>query len=262
MDKLSYDIVDDTATITLNNPDLRNALSVEMAAALQEAIDDIEDSDVRCVVIQGSGGTFCAGGDIESMLEGISSDADPERKVEEGALPVIRAVQSVYNCPLPTVAKVDGQAFGAGGALVLACDLVLASDRAKISFGFRQVGLSIDSGTSYLLTRAVGENVAKELVYTGELIDADRAEELGLFNRVYPADKFEQQARELIHEISGGPTIALKESKQLLQGGLDRSLEEAIEAECGALERTLETEDHVEGVTAFMERRSPEFDGT
>lgn len=110
--------------------------------------------------------------------------------------------------PLPTVAKIDGPAVGAGANLALACDLQLASDRANIGFVFRNVGLSVDAGTSYLLPRLVGENVAKELVFTGEMLDAERAESLGLFNHVYAVEEFDEHADALIERITEGPTVA------------------------------------------------------
>lgn len=261
MTTVEYERVGDRATITLNDPEMRNALSVEMAEELTEAIERATDSAVRCVVVQGSNGTFCAGGDIESMHEGVTGEQSTTEKVESFARPVNEGVQAVAECPLPTVAKVDGPAYGAGGALVLACDVVLASERAKISFGFRQVGLSIDSGTSALLTRAVGGKTAKELVYTGDLVEADRAAGLGLFNRVFETDAFEERASDVIERIETGPTEALKHSKQLLEAGRNRTISEAVDAELEAFETILETADHEEGVRAFVEGREPSFDG-
>lgn len=260
MDPIEYDILEDRATITMHNPELRNALTLDAAELLTEAIEDIEDSDVRCVVLQGSDGTFCAGGDVETMMEGLTSDREAEELLEEASL-TLRTVQRVYECPIPTVAKVDGPAFGAGGSLAIACDMVLASERAEISFGFRRVGLSVDSGTSFLLPRMVGENTAKELVFTGDLLDAEEAEEIGLFNRVYPTDEFEQRTHEVIEEVATGPTKALKHSKQLLQNGPDRSFDEVIDAEVESLATLFETEDFNEGVEAFLEQRTPEFNG-
>ncbi len=261
MAPIEYDILDDRATITIHNPSLRNALTLETATALTAAIDDIEESDVRCVVLQGSEGTFCAGGDIELMMEGLSSDRETEELMEEAAVPINKTVQHVYECSLPTVAKVDGPAFGAGASLAIACDVVLASERAEISFGFRRVGLSVDSGTSYLLPRMVGENTAKDLVYSGDLLDAESAKELGLFNRVYPTDEFEQRAHQYIDNVATGPTVGLRHSKQLLQRGHERSFDEVIDAEVDAIATVFETEDFSEGVQAFLEQRTPAFEG-
>jgi enoyl-CoA hydratase/carnithine racemase len=260
-DLVRFEMVDETATVTLNNPDVRNAISVEVAEQLRDAVTKAEDEEARCLVVQGAGPTFCAGGDIAAMLEGVAMDVDIETRVNDYALPVNRAVQAVAECPLPTVAKVDGAAFGAGGALAIACDVVLASERAKIGFGFRQVGLNVDSGTSYLLPRIVGENVAKELVYTGELLDSERASELGLFNHVYPTDEFEQETQEMITQIATGPTVALTESKRLIERGQSRSIGEAVDAEAAALKQTLVSADHAEGARAFTEQRDPDFEG-
>jgi enoyl-CoA hydratase/carnithine racemase len=262
MSVLDYEIHDDRATITITDPELRNALTLETAQALTDALETIEDSDARCVVLQGSSGTFCAGGDIELMMEGLTSERETAELMEEAAYPINRTVQCVYECSIPTVAKVDGPAYGAGASLAIACDVVLASERAEISFGFRRVGLSVDSGTSYLLPRMVGENTAKDLVYSGDVLDAERAHELGLFNRVYPTDEFDQAAEEYVENVTTGPTVGLTHSKRLLQRGLDRSFDEVIDAEVDAIESAFGTDDFAEGVEAFLEGRSPEFEGT
>lgn len=260
-DPLSVDRVDDRLVLTLSDPDVRNALSLEMATSLIETLEDLDEEEIRCVVVQGAGGTFCAGGDVTAMIEGVATDMPVDERVDDYGVPTNRAVQKLYECPVPTVAKVDGAAFGAGGALAIACDVVLASERAKISFGFRQVGLNVDSGTSALLPRQVGESVALDLVYTGELVDAERAHDLGLFTRVFPEDEFEQRAGELVDRIAGGPTLALRHSKRLLKAGRTQPIDEAVDDELEAIRETLASDDHVEGATAFMEQREPEFSG-
>lgn len=261
MEYIDYERSDEIATITLTNPALRNALTVGMAKEITEAIGDVEDSEVRCLVLQGSEGTFCAGGDIKSMLEGFSDDRGMEEMIEEVALPVNRSVQHVYECSVPTVAKVDGAAFGAGASLALACDVVLASERAELSFGFRRIGLSVDSGTSYLLPRIVGQKKAMDLVYSGDLIDAERAEELGLVSRVFPDEEFDERTREFVESVATGPTVALSHSKELLQHGGNRSFDEVIEAEKEGLRASFQTDDFETGVRAFVNKQTPEFDG-
>lgn len=258
---IEYDIVGETATITLSNPTLRNALTLGMAKELTAAIENVEDSDARCLVLQGSEGNFCAGGDIKSMLEGLSDDRDMEELLQESALPVNRSIQHVYECSVPTIAKVDGPAFGAGATLAVACDMVLASERSQMSFGFRRIGLSVDSGTSYLLPRVVGQKKAMDLVYTGELIDAARAEELGLLSRVFPDDEFEQRCQEIVETVATGPTVALSHSKELLQHGSDRTFDEVIEAEKEGLRASFQSEDFDSGVRAFVNKETPEFEG-
>lgn len=261
MEYIEYEVVGETATITLSNPELRNALTLGMAKEITEAIEEIEDGDARCLVIQGSGGNFCAGGDIKSMLEGLSGEREMDEIIEEAALPVNRSVQAVYECSLPSIAKVDGPAFGAGATLALACDMVLASERAQMSFGFRRIGLSVDSGTSYLLPRVVGQKKAMDLVYTGELLDAAEAEELGLVSRVFPDDEFEQRSQEIVETVSTGPTVALKHSKRFLQHGLDRTFDEVIEAEEEGLRASFKSDDFETGVNAFLSKETPEFVG-
>lgn len=255
------EFADGVATVTLDKPEVRNALTQDVSAGIIEAFDEIEDSDARCVVVEGDGGAFCAGGDVNAMLELMTGDVPLHEAVEIIVETTSRAIQRVAGCRLPTVAKIDGPAFGAGGNLAIATDVQLASEGAQISFGFRQVGLAVDSGTSHLLPRLVGENVAKELVFTGERVEADRAAELGLFNHVYPADEFDERADEFVRRVADGPTVALATSKRLLDQGPDVSLDQAAKNEATAQSAVFETRDHEEGVRAFMEKRRPEFEG-
>lgn len=256
-----YDLDDEVATLTLDNPDYRNALSLEMTRGIKEGIERAEDSEARCVVIEGANDAFCAGGDIQSMLEALSSDADIEGLIEDVGEPVNRTVEVVHECSLPTIARVDGPAYGAGGSLAIANDIVVASENAELSFSFRRVGLSVDSGTSYLLPRIVGENTAKNLTFRDIVLEADEAADLGLFQEVFPAGEFETKSQEVVDEVATGPTVALRNTKGLLQQGQNRSMSEAIHNEVESLKEIFHTEDFSEGVSAFLERRSPEFDG-
>lgn len=260
-DAVHLDVADGVATVTLDKPEVRNALTEDVSAGIIDAFDEIADSDARCVVVEGAGDAFCAGGDVNAMLELMTGDVPLHEAVEIIIDQTSRAVRRVAECPLPTVSKVDGPAFGAGGNLAIATDVQLASEDARVSFGFRQVGLAVDSGTSYLLPRIVGENVAKELVFTGERVEADRAAKLGLFNHVYPADEFDERVEEFVRPIADGPTVALTTSKRLLDQGLDASLDRAVKNEATAQSAVFETRDHEEGVRAFMEKRRPEFEG-
>ncbi|MCL9817243.1 enoyl-CoA hydratase/isomerase family protein [Natronocalculus amylovorans] len=249
------------ATITINQPDRRNALSIAVSNGIMDALDEIEGGETRCVVLAGAGPAFCAGGDVKMMIERFADEMSLDAGVRHVIQQTGRAIQRVAECEFPTVAKVDGAAFGAGANLAIACDIVLFSDDAKISFGFRQVGLAVDSGTSYLLPRLVGDNIARELVFTGELLDADRAKEIGLVNHVYDTDAFEANATELTETIATGPTVALRTSKRLLRHNPNTSLDAAIEQEAAAQAAVLDSRDHAEGAAAFAERREPEFSG-
>ncbi|AKU07518.1 MULTISPECIES: enoyl-CoA hydratase/isomerase family protein [Haloferax] len=252
---------DGVATVTLDAPAVRNALTVEVTAGVREALGSLPD-EARCVVLRGSdeAGAFCAGGDVNAMLE-LQADA---MTLPEAVDHVVRdtadCVRRVYECDLPTVAAIDGPAVGAGGALAIACDLQLLREDASVGFGFRRVGLAVDSGLSYLLPRLVGRNVAMELVYTGEKLGPERALELGVVNRVADEDEFEAELDALTERIAGGPTKALTASKRLLRRP-DDSIEAAIEHEASAQAVMFGTDDHAEGVESFMSRREPEFEG-
>ena len=248
------------ANVTLNRPDARNAVSAAMADDLVAALDRVEDGDARCVVVEGAGSAFCAGGDVQAMLEAIEDGAPPAERVDLVVRSVNRAVRRVYECRLPTVAKLDGPAFGAGAGLAIACDVQLASPDAKLSFGFRRVGLAVDSGVSFLLPRLVGLNVAKELVFTGELVDADRARDLGLVTRVFASDSFEEGVANVVRTVADGPTVALSASKRLLDQRTD-SFESATTSEAMAQGVAFGTADHEEGAAAFREGRQPSFEG-
>jgi enoyl-CoA hydratase/carnithine racemase len=260
-DSVTLDIDAGVATITLDRPEIRNALARGVSAGIVEAIEEIEGGEARCVVLEGAGEAFCAGGDVDAMTERLEGDMDLAEAERLIVQTTSRAISRVADCPLPTIAKVDGPAFGAGANLAIACDMGVASDAARIGFGFRQVGLAVDSGTSYLLPRLVGLNTAKELVFTGELLDADRAADLGVFNRVFPDAEFDERADALVGEIAAGPTVALRASKRMLNQGLGSSLKEAIENEAATQTAVFESRDHREGVEAFGEKREPEFEG-
>ena len=260
MDTVRYEVDDGVATVTLDRPDVRNALSAEMAGELADAFERVEEDDARCVVLTGAGEAFCAGGDVDAMVEAQTRAVPADERVELVRRSVNRAVGTVRHCSLPVVARIDGPVFGAGAGLMLACDVQLANTNATVGVGFRRVGLAVDSGVSHLLPQYVGANVAKELVFTGEVIDADRAREIGLFTRLFDDGEFEAGVANVVETIASGPTVALSLSKRLLDGN-DRSLDEALETEAHYQALAMETDDHAEGATAFVERREPEFVG-
>jgi enoyl-CoA hydratase/carnithine racemase len=259
-DAVLLDVDDEIATVTLNRPDVRNALTREVSSGLLDALDEVEDSAARALVITGSGGCFSAGGDVNAMRERLDGDVSLAESVRRIHRETSRAIERVAKFHLPTVAKVDGVAFGAGANLAIACDVQLASGDARIGFGFRQVGLAVDTGTSYFLPRIVGLNTAKELVFTGELLDAAAAGELGLFNHVYEAE-FEAEVAAFVEGIAQGPTVALEASKRALDQGLEQSLDQAMTREAVHQAAVFETQDHAEGAAAFAEKRDPEFEG-
>lgn len=249
------------ATLTLNHPDRLNALSVELLDALGEHIDILEAENLGSLVVEGAGRAFSAGGDIERLHDNLDREEPTDHIVREFQQRSGRIFEQLVDFPAPTIAKIDGPAVGAGASLAVACDLLLASTNGSIGFAFRNVGLAPDSGVSYMLPRMVGTNVAKELVYTGEILDADRAEDLGLFNHVYPAESFDDDASELIEDIASGPTVALRNAKRLIADGVTKTFGEAVSDEWTAQGTVFQTDDHREGLEAFLEDRDPEFEG-
>jgi len=244
------------ATLTVTNADARNTLTPDVVTAAHSALDDANDVD--CLLVRGEGETFCAGGDLAGVIAGargeLSEDAFMDRLGRIDAL-----IERIHGFPAPTVAAVDGPAFGTGGALALACDVVVASDDGSIGFGFHRLGLPVGAGVSALLPRIVGESTAAELLYTGELLDADRADALGLFNRVLPPADFERRLEELVETIVTGPTNATSETGRLLAKNTEQSLRAAMAAERAARRRRFGTREHVEGVSAFLDQREPAF---
>lgn len=261
-DPVLLDVDDGVATITLNRPAKRNALSEGISHGILDALAELEEhGDARCLVVTGTQGSFCAGGDVGSMGDRIDGEPTLHESVRGIRDVTSRVLEDLHEFYLPTVAKIDGVAFGAGANLALACDVQLASADAVISFGFRQVGLGVDTGTSFFLPRAVGSNTAKELVFTGELVDADRAEEIGLVNHVYPAEEFDERVDEFIEPIANGPTVGLRASKQALIRGFERDISDAMAFEAAAQAAVFESADHAEGASAFLEGREAEFEG-
>src|SRR5262245_13453678 len=203
---MSYEtlIVDQSgpiATITLNRPDAANSPDFAMRRELLLALDEIEANPAaRVVILTGAGGHFCAGGDVKNMRERTTA-ADGHVRVGLLNLAVLRLV----NFPLPTIAMVDGYAVGAGSNLALCCDLIVASDRAKFGELFCKIGLAVDGGGTWLLPRLVGMARAKELVFTGDIIDAAEAMRIGLINRVVHVADLASTTRELAEKIAAGP---------------------------------------------------------
>ena len=259
-DNVTLDVTDGVATLTLDNPEKMNALSPGIVAGVDRALGEVaEHEDARCVVVEGAGDAFCAGGDIGGM-----SDRE-DVSGHERAQGVIDSATSVagglYDCALPTVAKVDGYCVGAGMGVALSCDVVLASEDATFGLAFRNVGLSLDYGTSYFVTQAVGPYKAKELALTAEMLSGEEAEELGLVNHAYAPGEFDAKADAFVEAVASGPTVALEYSLHNIDRAARRTVEEAIEAESQAQSFATQTHDHEEGVSAFAEDREPEFEG-
>lgn len=246
------------ATLTLNRPEARNALDLAMRGELLSALDEVEaDPGLRVLVLTGAGGHFCAGGDVKSMRERRYTAAEGRARVEA----LNRLVLRLVDFPRPTLASVDGFAVGAGCNLALACDLIVASDRARFGQVFARIGLIPDGGGTWLLPRLVGLARAKELIFTAEVVDAAEAARIGLVNRVVPAAALAEETARLAESIAAGPPLALRLAKRLVNRAAASDLAAALEAEAAAQAVTITSEDHQEGLQAFFEKRAPRFRG-
>jgi 2-(1,2-epoxy-1,2-dihydrophenyl)acetyl-CoA isomerase len=244
--------------IRINRPDRLNAFSGSMREDLFAALDEIErDAEVRCVIITGVGRAFSTGGDVSFMKQLIEQDdiGRFESLVRAGA----NIVKRISEMTKPVIAAVNGPAAGAGACLALACDLRVASETATIGFGFLRVGLHPDWGGSYFLPRLVGAARAAEFVLTGEMINAERGERLGLFNRVVPANQLEANVRVLAGQIAAAPQRIVQDVKQTLRNSLQNDLGEVLEAETAAQLRAFRSADFREGIESFLEKRAPKF---
>ncbi|MET7359272.1 enoyl-CoA hydratase-related protein [Streptomyces sp. NPDC005562] len=266
--------------ITLNRPEAMNALTWdqrERVIALLAAASG--DPAVRAVVITATGRGFCAGADLRgtpstgtasgaSGTEGAAGTSgasggarvpgDVARTIRQGAQ---RLISAVLDCEKPVIAAVNGTAAGIGAHLAFACDLVLAAESARFIEVFVRRGLVPDGGGAYLLPRLIGPQRAKELMFFGDAVSAADAERLGLVNRVVPADELEKTARTWADRLATGPTRALALTKQLVNASLDTDRASAFAAEAAAQEINMTTKDANEGVTAFVERRTPRYRG-
>lgn len=249
-------------TLRMNRPESRNAVDDELREALAGAFADAERADdVRCLVLTGTDGAFCAGGDIEAMRDRREAGFSPVDDYERLSGNSDDLIGPLYRLGIPTIARVNGYAVGMGFALALACDVAIAGEGARFGASFRNVGLGPDNGLSFTLPRLVGQGRALELFYTGELVDADRAASMGLVNRAVPNGRLDDEVDELASTIAEGPTTALVAAKTLVKDNADRDFEGALEAEAAMQSILYTTHDHEEGVAAFREGREPEFVG-
>ena len=264
-DELLCVIRDRVAIITLNRPEARNAFSDTLTPALRTMIRTCgENPEVGALLLTGAGTAFCAGGNVKGMgahrdrkrlemsYEDKVADLQERQRLLTGALVSVRK---------PTIAALPGPAVGAGLALALACDIRIAAQSAFVATGYVRVGLSGDYGIAWLLTRLIGTSRARELMFTGDKVEAARCETIGLVNRVVPDDKLQAEAFALAKSMAEGPTLALRYIKDNLDEALQFDFATARDHEAERLTRLTTTADHKEAVQAFIEKRKPVFRG-
>ncbi len=246
--------------VTLNRPEAKNALTMEMKRALHRLIPELgSNPDVGCVLLTGAGGAFCAGGDTKRMAsEGRPPSPEDRKRQLRGEHEIPRALHRLEK---PTIAVLPGPAAGAGFALALACDLRLMAESAFATTAYARLGLSGDYGSSWFLTRLLGPARAREVMFLGERLDAAECARLGLANRVLPDAGFAEAAFDFARRLAAGPPIALRYMKDNLNRALSETLESVLDVECERMVQGAGTEDYEEAVKAFAEKRPPVFKG-
>ena len=257
-------VQDGVATMTMNRPEARNALSLEMRQDMRTFLAEIEhDPKVRCVVLKGAGNHFMAGGDVKSFSEIAKTTTGEERRrqFEHRIHDLHPLVFLMRRLPKPIIASVQGAAAGAGLSFAMACDLIIAADTAFFTLAYINIGTSPDGSGTYFLPRLVGLKKAMEIALLGDRFDAASAQAIGLVNFVVPAAGLEAETAKLAARLANGPTRAIGNTKRLLNHSLERSMEEQLAAEAVSFADCAASTDWAEGVTAFAEKRKPRFTG-
>jgi 2-(1,2-epoxy-1,2-dihydrophenyl)acetyl-CoA isomerase len=245
---------DGVVTLTLNRPHVKNAIAGEMWEDLRRVFQEVTQNEAdRVLVITGAGGSFCSGADLGRMTTGLH----PFNAMH----PVSAAAIALNEVSKPTLAKVRGDAVGAGMNLALGCDLVVAGDSARFSEVFSRRALSVDFGGTWILPRVVGLHRAKELAFFGAILSAREAAEIGIVNRVVPDAELDAFVDDWARRLAQGPTLALQMTKRMLASASSLSLAEALGWEAAAQAVNFASADTREGVAAFLEKRPPEFRG-
>jgi 2-(1,2-epoxy-1,2-dihydrophenyl)acetyl-CoA isomerase len=251
---------DGVATVTLNRPEQYNAFAGRMRQEIVEVIDDVAgDRDIRAVIITGAGKAFCVGGDVNEFVSGTTRALEQQVSSERHAM--CKAVLAINAMEKPVIAAVNGVAAGGGCNLALACDIRIASDRARFGQVFVRRGVHPDWGGIYFLPRLVGYSKAAELIFTGEVIGAEEAFRIGLVNKLVPHEDLPNAARELACRIAKNAPIPVAFAKRGLQNFHKWDLPQALDYEAYVLDVCRKSEDLIEGFTSFVEKREPVFKG-
>ncbi|UCF94364.1 MAG: enoyl-CoA hydratase [Desulfobacterales bacterium] len=249
------------ATITLNRPESMNAYNIvmlnELTAALEEAA---VDDEIRAVVLTGEGRAFSAGADVKGAEALVGLQKIREEKQDILKL-VVRVVLTIRQMPKPVVAALNGVAAGGSANFALACDMIIASEKAKLAENFINIGLVPDGGGTFFLPERIGYQRAAEIFFTGKILSAQEAFDLGLYNRIVPPEEVLTVAREMARELAQRPPLAIAAGKTILNRELIPRLRAYLEDEAYFQRQMVATQDAKEGITAFLEKRKPQFVG-
>ncbi|MEL6619993.1 MAG: enoyl-CoA hydratase-related protein [Pseudomonadota bacterium] len=252
---LTFDLTDGVATITLNRPDVMNALTTQMRAEIAHAVK-AGGEDARVVVLTGAGRAFCSGQDLGDRAN--AADLDLERTLRDEYAPMLRAI---IDCPVPTIAAVNGAAAGAGANLALACDVVIASESAYFLQAFTRIGLIPDAGGTYVLPRTMGMAKAMGAALFAEKITAAQADAWGMIWEAIPDDEFDAKWKARAEHLANGPTQAFAAAKRVIRASWGNDLEAQLASEAMEQGQCGQSRDFREGVIAFIEKRKPSFEG-
>lgn len=254
-----FDVRDNVAHITLNRPDAANSININVASELMRAATYCgEEPEIRAVVISGAGRMFCSGGDLKEMS---AQGKHLPQHIKEMTTYLHAAISRLMRMDAPVVAAVHGSAAGAGMSLACACDIVLATEDSRFTMAYTRAGLTPDGSATYFLPRIVGLKRALELTLTNRVLSAQEALEWGIVTSVVPGAELLTRAQALAVQLAAGPTKALGTAKRLLHSGWVETLETQMENESQAIADMARTADSIEGITAFLEKRTAKFKG-
>ena len=259
---VNYELQETTAVVTMNRPEALNALSQQLSKDLRFAIEKAIADKARAVVLTGAGRAFCSGGDLREMQQMWQKEGRVEAFLEEPLELLHQVIVLIRETPIPFLAAVQGVCAGAGTNFALACDLVFAAEGATFNEAFVRIGLSPDCGGSFFLPRAVGEKLAAEMFMTGSTIDASRAAQIGMINRVVSAENLMEESLSMAKKLALAPTGAIGRIKQMLNASMSNNLTQQLELEHQLQIESGKSNDFKEGVQAFFEKRQPNFTGS
>ncbi len=259
---VKYEIKESIAIITMNRPDALNALSLQLTTDLRSAIEKAVADKARAVVLTGEGRAFCSGGDLREMQTMWKKEGRVEAFLESPLESLHDLIRLIRETPIPFVAAVQGVCAGAGTNVALACDLVFAAENATFNEAFVRIGLSPDCGGSFFLPRAVGEKIAAELMMTGDTVSAEKAVQIGMINRIVPAENLLAETLKSAKKLALAPTASIGRIKQMLNATFSNDLAQQLELEHKLQIESGKGSDFKEGVTAFFEKRAPNFTGS